>query len=225
MIVVTGASKGLGHSIAERLSSLDKQVIGVSRSATSDLFETFPCDVSDYQSTKELATFLKKKKQPLEAVINAAGVAAMNLAITTPPHQVNHLISTNLLGTINVCQNLAPLMIRNKQGRFINFSTIAVPLALKGESIYVASKAGVEGFSRAFANEMAPYAINVNCIAPGPIKTDLLKGVTDKQIQAITDRQLIKKQFNKSDVCDIVELLLDNRSQSITGQVLHVGGV
>lgn len=225
MIIVTGASKGLGQSIAERLVSLGKAVIGVSRSGNNELFETFPCDVSDYGATKQLASYLKEKKQPIEAVVNAAGMAAMNLAITTPPQQVNQLIAVNLVGTINVCQNLAPLMIRNKKGRFLNFSTIAVPLALKGESIYVASKAGVEGFSRSFANEMAPYGVTVNCIAPGPINTDLLKGVSSKQIKDITDRQLIKKQFEKSDICDVVEVLLDERSKSLTGQVMHVGGV
>ena len=83
-------------------------------------------------------------------------------------------------------------MLRQKQGSFINFSTIAVPLGLKGESVYVASKAGVEGFTKTFAKEVANFNIKVNCIAPGPIKTDLIKGVTDKQIQKIKRTNMIK---------------------------------
>ena len=91
----------------------------------------------------------------------------MNLAVTTPPSMTQKLIQTNLAGTIHCCQLFAPLMIRKKAGSIINFSTIAVTLGLKGESIYAASKAGVEGFSRAFAREMADFDIRVNCIAPG----------------------------------------------------------
>ena len=117
------------------------------------------------------------------------------------------LIQTNLIGTIYCCQLFAPIMVRQKLGNFINFSTIAVALALKGESIYVASKAGIEAFSRTFAREMADFNVRVNCIAPGPIRTDLLRGITDTQIEKITSQQVIQKQFQKSDVCDLVELL------------------
>ena len=106
----------------------------------------------------------------------------------------------------------------------MNFSTIAVSLGLKGESVYAASKAGVEGFTRSFAREMADFNINVNCIAPGPIDTSLLKGITTNQINKIVSQQIIPKQFSPDAICDLVELLLDDRSNSLSGQVLHVGG-
>jgi 3-oxoacyl-[acyl-carrier protein] reductase len=157
-------------------------------------------------------------------VINAAGIASMNLAVTTPPSMTQKLIQTNLVGTIHCCQLFAPLMIRRKAGSIINFSTIAVALGLKGESIYAASKAGVEGFSRAFAREMADFDIRVNCVAPGPIKTDLLKGVSDEQIEAIVSQQIMPKIFQPGDVCDLCEFLLSPQSKSVSGQVLHVGG-
>ena len=95
---------------------------------------------------------------------------------------------------------------------------------MKGESIYVASKAGVEGFTRAFAREMADFNVNVNCIAPGPIGTDLLKGVTSAQISKIVSQQIFQRQFTPDAVCDLVEILLDSRSNALSGQVLHVGG-
>ena len=116
-------------------------------------------------------------------------------------------------------------MMRKRKGKIINFSTIAVHLGLKGESIYAASKAGVEGFSKSFAREMADFNISVNCIAPGPIKTDLIKGVSQNKIDNIISQQIIQKQFQKSDVCDLVDMLLDERSSSLSGQVLHIGGV
>ena len=115
-------------------------------------------------------------------------------------------------------------MIRKKAGSIINFSTIAVTLGLKGESIYAASKAGVEGFSRAFAREMADFDIRVNCIAPGPIKTDLLKGVSDEQIDAIVAQQILPKLFLPDGVADLCEFLLGPQSQSLSGQVLKVEG-
>ena len=98
-------------------------------------------------------------------------------------------------------------------------------MALKGESIYIASKAGVEGFSRSLAREVSDFNIKVNCIAPGPIKTNLLKGISDNQINKIVSNQLIKKKFTTNDVCDVVEMLLDKKSESLTGQVFHIGGV
>ena len=98
-------------------------------------------------------------------------------------------------------------------------------MGLEGESVYVASKAGVEGFSKVFAKEMAPFGITVNCIAPGPIKTNLLKGITEAQINKIVDRQIIKKIMNPEAIAGMVELLLKNESRYITGEVINVGGV
>ena len=225
MIIVTGASRGLGKAIAERLSEKGQSVIGLARSTDSLSIEGIKCDVSDYASVKNAARTVKKMGERVDAVVNAAGVASMNMAVTTDESTVQKLIQTNLVGTIYCCQLFAPILLRQKQGSFINFSTIAVALALKGESVYAASKAGVEAFSRTFAREMANFNVRVNCIAPGPIRTDLLGGITDIQIKKITSQQIIPKQFQKSDVCDLVELLIDSRASSLSGQTLNIGGV
>lgn len=225
MIVVTGASRGLGRAIAERLVASRFGVFGIARTTSELPFPSMNCDVSGYENVKEVAQHLKRSKLPVAGLVNAAGIASMNLAVTTPPEVSHDLVSTNLLGTIHCCQLMSPLMIRNKGGAIINFSTIAVALGLKGESIYAASKAGVEGFTRAFAREMADFDINVNCVAPGPIATDLIKGVSEEQIRDIVTQQVIPKQFTPEAVCDLVELLLDEKSKSLSGQVLHVGGV
>ena len=224
MIVVTGASKGLGRAICERLLTRNIEVLGLARNTEGMEFASMPCDVSLPDDVKAVARKLKADGVIVKGLINAAGIASMNLAVTTPASAAYRIIHTNLLGTIFCCQQFAPLMMRNKAGSIINFSTIAVALGLKGESIYAASKAGVEGFTRAFAREMSDFNINVNCIAPGPINTSLLKGITANQIERIVSQQIIPRQFTPDAVSDLVELLLDTRSNSLSGQVLHVGG-
>ena len=225
MIIVTGASRGLGQAIAERLADKGEDVLGLARSVSGISIDAIKCDVGDYSSVKNASREVKRMKKPVKAFINAAGVASMNMAVTTDETTVQKLIQTNLVGTIYCSQLFAPIMLRQKHGSFINFSTIAVALALKGESVYAASKAGVESFSRTFAREMSDFNVRVNCIAPGPIRTDMLRGITDTQIEKITSQQVIPKQFQKSDVCNLVELLLDERSSSLSGQVLNIGGV
>ncbi len=225
MIIVTGATKGLGRAICERLIKNNINVFGLARNVDGAPCASMSCDVSSYDSVKAVVELLKKDGVRITGLVNAAGIASMNLALTTPNNVSQKIINTNLLGTIYCCQLIAPLMLRNKQGSIINFSTIAVALGLKGESIYVASKAGVEGFTRSFAREMADFNVRVNCIAPGPIDTSLLKGITVEQINRIISQQIIPKRFKPESVADLVELLLDSRSDSLSGQILNVGGV
>ena len=196
MIVITGASRGLGKAIAQRLIEKDEKIIGLVRDKEKiDIdIECIECNVCDYESVKNAALEIKRMKQPVKALINAAGVASLNLAVTTDDATVQKLIQTNLVGTIYCCQ------------------------------LFAAAKAGVEAFSRTFAREVADFNLRVNCIAPGPIRTDLLNGVTNAQIENIISQQVITKLFQKSDICDLVELLLDDRASSLSGQVLNVGG-
>lgn len=225
MIIVTGASKGLGRAICERLISKKNEVFGIARNVENISFPSMSCDVASYENVKAVVKKLKKDNVKVSALINAAGIDVMNLAVITPNETSQKIIHTNLLGTIYCCQQFGVLMLKNKSGSIINFSSIAVSLGIKGESIYAASKAGVEGFTRSFSREMADFNINVNCIAPGPIDTELLKGISSAQKEKIISQQIIPKQFKPNDVCDLVEILLDNKSNSLSGQVLHVGGV
>jgi 3-oxoacyl-[acyl-carrier protein] reductase len=224
MIVITGASRGLGLAIASRLHSNGTAVWGLARHTDGLPFPSTPCDVADPEQVKQAVREIKKHTPVIQGLINAAGVASMNLALTTPPSTVQRLVATNLLGTIHCCQAFGAMLARNKEGVIINFSTIAVSLGLKGESAYVASKAGVEGFSRSFAREMGDFNVRVNCIAPGPIQTDLIKNVPQGNIDKIIEQQVLRKQFGVDAVCDVVEMLLDHRSSSLSGQVFHIGG-
>jgi len=176
MIVVTGASKGIGEHICNRLIDKGYEVVGLARTVKKRRYKMINCDVSSTESIEKSIKTLKKLGN-ISGLINAAGIASLNLTLFMTKKSIQNIIDTNLVGTIYMSKLITPLMIRNKKGFIINFSTIAVPLAMKGEAIYVASKAGIEGFTRAFAREVSGFNINVNCISPGPIKTDLTRGV------------------------------------------------
>ena len=225
MIIVTGASRGIGFAICERLQELGMQVLGIARSVEDLPFPAVVCDVTDYEALKMVSREIRAEGTKVTALINAAGIASMNLALTTPPEVTARLINVNLLGTIFASQSFAPLMIREKFGHIINFSTIAVSLSLKGESVYSASKAGVESFTKTLARELSDFGITVNCVSPGPIDTDLIRGVSRSQISNIVSAQIVQKQLTTSDVADLIEILLDVRSKNLTGHILHLGGV
>lgn len=225
MIIVTGGTSGIGAEITKHLRNEGNEVITISRRNLSNNKYHYQCDISNYSKLKEIYYQINKKKFKIKALINCAGIASMNLAITTPPQITENLVKTNLVGTIFTNQIFAPLLIKSGGGRIINFSTIAVSLALKGESVYVATKAGVEAFSRTFANELSSFGITVNCIAPGPIRTDLLSGISDKQIKSIVQKQIIKKEMKTYNVLKMIKILLNENSEDLTGQVLHIGGV
>jgi 3-oxoacyl-[acyl-carrier protein] reductase len=223
-VVVTGASRGLGAHCALRLHEKGYRVIGLGRKPPKNsTFEIRVADVADSVSVAAALGDLRRDKS-VYGLINAAGIASMNLVITTPPETVRRIIETNLIGTIFCCQAIAPAMIKRGGGRIINFSTLGVPLAIKGEAVYIASKAGIEGFSRAFAREMAPHGVTVNTIAPGPIDTALIEKVPTQKIDDVVARQLIPRQGEPEDVWNIVSLLLSAESAMITGQTIHVGG-
>jgi len=223
-VIVTGASRGLGRYCADQLHNGGYRVIGLGRTTPSDAaFETRVTDVTDAASIADSISDVRRDAG-VYALINAAGIASMNLVVTTPAATVRRIIETNLLGTIYCCQQVAPALIKRGGGRIINFSTLGVRLAIKGEAVYIASKAGVEGFSRAFAREMAPHGVTVNTIAPGPIETALIAKVPKKNVEEVVSRQIIPRQGQPEDVWNILSLLLSPAGAMISGEVIHVGG-
>lgn len=223
-LVVTGASRGLGLHIAQQALREGYSVTGLARTPLADAgFPIFACDVTDASQVKRC--FADLRSFPLWGVVNAAGAAAMNLHITTPPETMHALVACNLLGTMYCCAEAGRMLARRRTGRIINFSSIAVELGLDGEASYVAAKAGIEAFTTSFAREMSAFGVTVNTIAPGPIPTRLIAGVPKEKIDALTARQVIRRQFEAEDIWQVARWLLGDDSRMISGECLHVGGV
>jgi 3-oxoacyl-[acyl-carrier protein] reductase len=203
------------------------RVAGFSRSKPKD-DPGFPLTVGDVADRDAVASFFGSLRgEPLWGVVNAAGTASMNLLLTTPPDTLARLLEVNLLGVMHCCAEGAKALLRDKTGkggRIINFSSIAVPLALAGESAYAASKSGVETFTRCLARELGPAGITANVISPGPIATGLLKGLPRERIEAVVRRQVVQRMAVPEDVWHLARFLLDERSSMISGEVIRLGG-
>ena len=227
-IVITGTRKGIGKSLAEHYLAEGWQVAGCSRgesSITHANYRHFALDVSDEAAVVKMARALKKEFGGVDALLNNAGIASMNHALLTPVETVNRILSTNVVGTFLFCREMAKLMRGCKAGRIVNFTTVAHPLNLEGEAIYAASKAAVESLTRILAREFAELGITINAVGPTPIKTDLIRGVPEEKMNALIQRQAIRRLGEVRDVINAIDFYLRPESDFITGQVLYLGGV
>ena len=224
-IIVTGCSSGIGFYLADNLTKFNYEVIGLSRNEPSKKynFNYEKCDVRDFSSVSNFFSKIKKDKD-IYALLNVAGVASMNLLLSTPEETVRNIVNTNLIGTIFCTREIIPAFVSSKAGRIINFCSLAVKIGLQGESVYVASKAGVEGFSRSIARELASFNVTVNCISPGPVKTRLTEKVPKTYIDKVMQQQIMTDQCTEEDILNCVKLILDSKSDKITGENFIIGG-
>jgi 3-oxoacyl-[acyl-carrier protein] reductase len=228
VIVITGSRKGLGKALAEHYLSLGHTVIGCSRqdgTIVHDNYEHFLTDVSNEREVIKMVRSAKKSHGRIDILINNAGMAAMNHLLTTPLSSAEKLISTNVLGTFLFTREVAKVMMKQKHGSIVNYSTVAVPLNLEGEAMYAASKSAVESLTKISAKELAPYGITVNAIGPTPIPTDLIKAVPKKKIEELIDSQAIKRLGTEEDVINVIDFFISDKSNFVTGQTLYLGGV
>jgi len=227
-IVITGTRKGIGKDLALHYLDLGWRVAGCSRGDSSindSNYLHFSLDVSDETAVVAMARDLKKRFGSVNALLNNAGIASMNHALLTPGSTLNRILQTNVVGTFLFCREMAKLMRKTKGSRIVNFTTVAHPLNLEGEAVYAASKAAVESLTRILARELAELKITVNAVGPTPIETDLIRGVPSAKMDALLDRQAIKRMGEVRDVINTVDFFLRPASDFITGQVLYLGGV
>lgn len=226
--VVTGARKGLGRYLAEHYARLGHRVIGCSRGAADWQMPGYvhhQVDITVESEVKNLFSAIRREHGVVHNLVNNAGIASMNHALLTPGDTVEKVMKTNLLGTFLTAREAAKLMRRDRYGRIVNFSTVAVAFSLEGEAAYVASKAAVEALTRVLAREFADFGVTVNTVGPVPIKTDLIAGVPADKIEALVGRQAIKRFGEPADVANVVDFYLRRDSSFITGQCLYLGGV
>jgi 3-oxoacyl-[acyl-carrier protein] reductase len=226
--LVTGARTGIGEFLAKRLLSGGYRVIGCSRSPIpweAEGFQAKRADVSDESAVTSMVREIRREFGRLDVLVNNAGVASMNHVLLTPGRTVEHVLSTNVLGTFLVSREAAKLMRRHRFGRIVNFSTVAVPMRLEGEAAYVASKGAVEKLSQVMAGELAGFGITVNVVGPPPIQTDLIAKVPSEKIERLVDAMPLKRMGTMEDVANVVGFFIKPESSGITGQVVYIGGL
>lgn len=228
VFLITGTSKGIGHYLANYFLASNNFVFGCSRGPSNishaNYFH-FRLDITDESACKDLFREIRKKTGKLDVLINNAGIASMNHFILTPVDTINNILRTNILGTYLFSRESAKLMKKQRRGDIINFSTVAVPLKLKGEAIYAASKAAIVNLTQVMSKELAEWGIKVNAVGPTPVYTDLIKAVPKEKIDELISQQSIKRLGEFSDVSNVIDFFVDSKSNFITGQIIYLGGV
>ena len=228
VIVITGTSKGIGRYLSEYYLKKNLLVIGCSRSV-SDLqdinYKHFCLDVANEHSVKKMISNISVEYGQIDYLINNAGIASMNHSFLTPLSVLENVFKTNVFGTFLFCREVGKIMAKKKFGRIVNFATVATPIKLEGESVYAASKAAVITLTEILAREYAEYGITVNSIAPPAIQTDLVRGVPKDKMDNLLLRQAIHRFGHASEVRNVLDFLIKEESEMVTGQTIYLGGI
>ena len=227
-MIITGTRKGIGRHLVDHYMARGWQVAGCSRGEMDDAppgYRHFCLDVADERAVTRMVRAVASEYGRLDCIINNAGIASMNHLLLTPLATIQNVFNTNVFGTFILCREAAKAMLRAKQGRIVNFATVATPLRLEGEAAYAASKAAVESLTQVMARELASYNITVNALGPTPIDTDLIRGVPKDKMDRLIDRQAVKRMGTFDDVTNVLDFFLRDESAFVTGQVLYLGGV
>lgn len=228
IFIITGTRKGIGKQLAEHYLNQGHIVIGCSRGKSSIEHTNYShhnLDVSDEKLVTNMVRSVKKQYGRIDVLLNNAGIAAMNHSLTTPYKTAKTVFDTNFFGSFLFSREVAKSMIKQKQGRIVNYTTIAVALKLEGEAIYAASKAAIESFTQILAKELGSLGVTVNAIGPTPIPTDLIKNVPKDKLEKLLEQQAIHRFGTFEDVLNVVNFFIDEQSEFITGQVIYLGGV
>ena len=235
--VVTGASRGIGRAIAEKLASMGAMVVinynGSAKKAeevkakiesNGQKAAVMQCNVSDYAACEAFIGEIIKTYGRIDILVNNAGITKDGLLMKMSEEDFDNVINVNLKGTFNCVRHVARQMIKQRAGRIINLSSVVGVTGNAGQVNYAASKAGVIGLTKSTAREVASRGITVNAVAPGFIETDMTEVLSDKVKEAAA-AQIPLGHFGKAeDVANTVAFLASDDAGYITGQVIHVDG-
>jgi 3-oxoacyl-[acyl-carrier protein] reductase len=234
--LVTGASRGIGRGIAVRLAASGALVACVSRSldgleATLSLIreaggsaDGYAGDVAKSADVERIVGEVEAKSPKIHVLVNNAGVTRDGLFLRMEDDAWQEVIDTNLKGTFLFCKAVGACMMRGRYGRIINISSVSGLTGNPGQANYSASKAGVIGFSKTIARELASRGVTVNVVAPGFITTDMTSVLPEKIKTEVKDRIPVKRFGTPEDIADLVCYLAGPGASYITGQVIAVDG-
>ena len=231
IILVTGASRGIGREIAKSLAEKGNIVIANYNKSEeqaqklkeeNENIEIYRADVSKREEVKQMIDFIIKKYGKIDVLINNAGISENKLFTDVTDEDWQKIINTNLYSVFCVTQEVLPNMIHNKKGCIINISSVWGIVGASCETIYSVAKAGIDGLTKSLAKELGPSNIRVNSIAPGIIDTEMNKNLKVEDINNIKEEIPLERIGKTTDISKCVQWLIED--DYTTGQVISING-
>ncbi len=238
-VFITGGSRGIGKAIAKKFAQNGYDVIVNYVSENTNLEELekelkngqeeirtlfVKGDVTDVASCTEMVEQITKEFGKLDVVINNAGITKDGLLMRMKEEDFDKVLDINLKGTFHICKQVVPIMMKQKHGKIVNISSVVGIAGNAGQSNYAASKAGIIGFTKSLAKELASRNILANCVAPGFIRTDMTDVLADSVKENILSGIPLKRMGTAEEVANLVYFLASDENSYITGQVIPIDG-
>mgnify|MGYP001196660068 FL=1 len=228
-VFISGASRGIGNSIAKYFAQNDYIVVGTSRNEfkfddkTENLIPV-KLDVTSRDDVKKCFDFLKSENLLPDILINNAGITSDQIFLRMKNEDWDNVIDTNLNGVFNLSKIFVKNMIKNKKGRIINISSISGLMGNPGQVNYSSSKSALNGFTKSLAKELGSRNITVNCVAPGFIETDMTSFLEEDAKQRIEETIPLGRLGKGEDIAKLVAFLASDEASYITGQTISIDG-
>ena len=232
--LVTGASRGIGQAIAKRLANEGYLVIGTATSeegaaAVNDYLQELGgagrvLNVQDVEQINQLFDSIEKEFGNVQVLVNNAGITQDGLLMRMDDNAWERVLDVNLTSVFRTSKRAMKGMMKARQGRIINITSVVAAMGNAGQTNYTASKAGIEGFTRSLAREIGSRQITVNCVAPGFIDTDMTKDLDEALIQSMLNAVPLARLGKPEDIAAAVNFLASEEAGYITGTVLDVNG-
>lgn len=232
--LVTGASRGIGQAIARRLANEGYLVIGTATSeegaaAVNDYLQELGgagrvLNVQDTEQINQLFDSIEKEFGNVQVLVNNAGITQDGLLMRMDDNAWERVLDVNLTSVFRTSKRAMKGMMKARQGRIINITSVVAAMGNAGQTNYTASKAGIEGFTRSLAREIGSRQITVNCVAPGFIDTDMTKDLDEALIQSMLNAVPLARLGKPEDIAAAVNFLASEEAGYITGTVLDVNG-
>ncbi|MBC9129853.1 3-oxoacyl-ACP reductase FabG [Frischella sp. Ac48] len=231
--LVTGASRGIGRAIAERLVTSGATVIGTATTenganAISQYLgengKGFALNVTDEKSIESVIEAVKSQFGDIDILVNNAGITRDNLLMRMKDEEWQDILDTNLTSVFRLSKALMRTMMKKRYGRIVTIGSVVGTMGNAGQANYSAAKAGLIGFSKSLAREVASRGITVNVVAPGFIETDMTRALNDEQRTAILSQVPANRLGDPKEIANAVAFLVSDEASYITGETLHVNG-